>query len=168
MRAEILRAIDHRNLLSFSFRGTLYTVEPHAYGETANGVEVLRCFQVGGDSHLSEFGWNLIPVAEVAGFDEIDPRFNPRDGFAPGDLGMSKIYAQLQVEPERSEAEREGWNPGDVRPVVSGVQWIDYWTKNLQAGCATFTVGDKLGENVLCWRYRESLPACFTSPREGT
>ena len=100
MRVELLQAIANRNLLSFRFGGTFHTVEPHAYGETASGYEVLRCFQVGGDETPSAFGWKLIPVAEVAVFLDHEQRFaGPRDGYAPGDRGMAKIYGQLSLDP---------------------------------------------------------------------
>lgn len=98
--ALLIQAIDHNNLLSFKFRGSSYTVEPHAYGETASGEEVLRCFQVGSDQP-SNFGWLLIPVAEVAIFEVLEQHFpGPRTGYAPGDRGMRRIYAQL---PERGQ-----------------------------------------------------------------
>lgn len=47
------------------------------------------------------------------------------------------------------------WNPASEEPKVSGSVFVDYWTKDLVAGCSRFTVGDKLGKNILCWRYRD-------------
>lgn len=96
MRTTLVQAIADRNILSFLFRGSAYIVEPHAYGETSDGKEVLRCFQVGGDGQA--WGWKLIPVEEVALF-ELGNRFNgTREGYAPGDRGMSKIFGQLGLE----------------------------------------------------------------------
>lgn len=92
----ILRAIADRNLLSFVFVGQTHIVEPHAYGKTAAGDDVLRCFQVGGDSQ-DTFSWKLIPVSEATNFALLDQHFlAARSGYASGDRGMKTIYAELQ------------------------------------------------------------------------
>ena len=96
MRTELLQHIAQRNVLSFIFRGSLFTVEPHAYGETVTGEEVLRCFQIGGDDSSNSWGWKLIPVAEIAIFDVLAQRFSgARDGYAVGDRGMVRIFGQI-------------------------------------------------------------------------
>lgn len=96
IESPISKAIEGRNLLSFSFSGRSYIVEPHAYGETSSGKEVLRCFQVGGDNQA--FGWHLISVTEATGLEVLAQHFNGhRTGYALGDRGMSKIYDQLAL-----------------------------------------------------------------------
>jgi hypothetical protein len=93
----ISQAIGGRNLLSFSYHGLPRVVEPHAYGTSTRGNDVIRCFQIGGESESGEaFGWKLMLVDEIEQLTVLEARFaGPRDGYKQGDRGMSRIYRQL-------------------------------------------------------------------------
>jgi hypothetical protein len=93
----ISQAIVGRKLLSFSYHGLPRVVEPHAYGISTRGNDVIRCFQVGGKSESGEaFGWKLMRTDEMTNLGLLEDKFSgPREGYKKGDRGMTKIYCEL-------------------------------------------------------------------------
>jgi hypothetical protein len=72
-------------------------VEPHVYGLTREGHELLRAFQVGGHSESGRpFGWKLFRVDEIENVHLPGKRFKaPRRGYKRVDPAISRIFAQL-------------------------------------------------------------------------
>lgn len=97
MNPTILQAINSEFLLSFSYDGYHRVVEPHAYGTTADGNEVLRAYQVEGGHKSAHFqNWHLFSVAKMVQVECTNRRFNgPRQGYKRGDKAMEYIHAQL-------------------------------------------------------------------------
>lgn len=71
----------------FFYDGGERTVEPHCYGISTAGKEVLRGYQTGGFSHSNEqMGWRLFDVEKMGAtaqtgetFKENRPDYNPQD-----------------------------------------------------------------------------------------
>jgi len=96
MNQTIVDAIHNKMRLSFSHSGVLRTVEPHSYGVTIEGKEVLRCYQVHGNTAFDPQNWELLDVAQISSLIVTSQHFlNPRPGYNRDDKTMEKIYAQL-------------------------------------------------------------------------
>lgn len=97
MNQTIVEAINKRRVLNLSYHGFPRTVEPHAYGRSKAGREVLRCWQTGGGSRSGEpTGWKLMSVADMRGISDTGQGFDtPRSGYRRNDSQMTSIYAQL-------------------------------------------------------------------------
>ena len=90
--AEICQAIAARRLLRFAYGGGLRTVEPHAHGWSAAGVELLRAYQTFGFSSSGEAsGWKTFHVDRIAGLRLDDGTFSPRPDFNRADPGFSRL-----------------------------------------------------------------------------
>jgi hypothetical protein len=97
MNATIVNAIKNRERLSLVYDGIRREVEPHAYGVSSKGNEILRCFQVSG-GHNSEraHDWNLLTVSKITGLATTGVNFaGPRPDYRRGDKAMVRIYQEL-------------------------------------------------------------------------
>lgn len=94
---SIKAGIENKLRLSFSYDGFHRVVEPHAYGVDRKGHEVLRAFQVRGNSESGEYaGWKLLRVNQISGTAVLSGRFaGPRPGYKRGDKAFSTIWCQL-------------------------------------------------------------------------
>lgn len=97
MNTVIIQAIRGKRLLSFIYDDLPRVVEPHAYGVTSKGNEVLRAFQTGGQSSSGQIqSWKLISVEKISALNLSSETFDgPRDGFKRGDKIMLIIHAEL-------------------------------------------------------------------------
>ncbi len=97
MRERICAAIDARRLLAFDYDGWPRTVEPHAYGESPEGGEIMRAFQVSGSAESTEFlGWKLFHVNAISGINILDATFSgPRPDYHRDEPAIRIIYCQL-------------------------------------------------------------------------
>ena len=96
MNQTIIDAIHNKKRLSFSNSGVLRTVKPQAYGVTIEGKEVLRCYQVHGNTTFDSQNWELLDIAQISSICETQQHFlNPRPGYIRDDKTMEKIYAQI-------------------------------------------------------------------------
>jgi hypothetical protein len=96
MNNIISQAILERRLLELRYSGYCRVVEPHAYGLSAEGDELLRCFQVSGGSESGEsVGWKLLKVREVFSLCLQAHRFNTRANYRRGDKAISHIFEQF-------------------------------------------------------------------------
>jgi len=94
--SRIVEAIEHRLVLSFEYNGSARVVEPHAYGIGATGEELLRAWQVNGDSSSeSTFSWKLFKIAKIAGLSVGKESFGGgRPGYRANDQSLVSIFAQ--------------------------------------------------------------------------
>ena len=66
MNLSICQAINERLLIRFTYNNSSRIVEPFSYGLTAAGHEVLRGYQIGGESGSGQpLGWRLFTVRKV-------------------------------------------------------------------------------------------------------
>ena len=97
MRQMIIQAIRDRELVTFNYDGYPRTVEPHSYGQSSKGEELLRAYQVaGGSSSGSVQSWRLFKVEQINGFHQDGQQFSgPRPSYKRNDSALDIIYAQL-------------------------------------------------------------------------
>lgn len=97
MNQIICNAIHNKVRLSLSYLGVQRIVEPHAYGCTAKGSDVLRCYQTKGfHTSPNHHDWDLLTVSQIFGLRETEEHFlNARPGYKRYDSVMSRIYAQI-------------------------------------------------------------------------
>jgi hypothetical protein len=85
-------AIAARRVLRFAYGGGLRTVEPHAHGWGADGVELLRGYQTFGFSSSGEpTGWKTFHVTRIAGLRVEETTFRARPEFERDDPGFGRL-----------------------------------------------------------------------------
>lgn len=87
MNPQICQAIGDRAVIRFMYDNRLRVVEPHAHGTSTAGNEVLRGYQITGESssRTPPF-WSLFSASRITGltltgdtFDTNGPDYNPHD-----------------------------------------------------------------------------------------
>jgi hypothetical protein len=75
-------------------------VEVYCYGVSKAGNDVIRVYQVGGDTKTIQPGWKLFRVDRMLDFQKLGGTFNePRPLFNPnGDRSMIRIYKITQFD----------------------------------------------------------------------
>jgi hypothetical protein len=98
MRDQICHAIKIGYALRIEYKGTVREIEPHCYGVSAKGKEVLRAYQTAGPSSSGEIqGWKLFDVDEISSIHSLTgSAFSPRPGYKRGDaVCAQRIYCEL-------------------------------------------------------------------------
>jgi hypothetical protein len=96
MNMLIVAAIEERRLLKLTYSAGNRIVEPHVYGVGSDGRELLRCYQVGGESLSRErYGWKLLHSEEMRNVEVLDVAFVPRTDYNPEDPAIRRVYARL-------------------------------------------------------------------------
>ena len=95
MDRPIAAAVAQRRLLKLSYTAGTRIVEPHVYGLDGGGRELLRCYQVAGESASRErAGWKLFRADGVAAVEVLDVRFEPRADHSLEDPAIREVFAQ--------------------------------------------------------------------------
>lgn len=88
----ICTAIRERRLLRLTYDLKSRLVEPHAYGVTKDGNEVLRAWQ---ESPFPP-DWKLFRLDKASGISITDTHFSgPRRDFERGDRALHQTYCEL-------------------------------------------------------------------------
>jgi hypothetical protein len=96
MNQEIIEAIENKKLIEFNYDGESRIVEPHCYGLSTKGNEVVRAYQVNGYSSSGNMGWKLYDLAKVDNINVLENTFEKsRSGYKRGDKAMDEIYSEL-------------------------------------------------------------------------
>ena len=97
MNQTIIQAIKETRLLSLTYKGLNRVVEPHAYGVSTAGNEILRCYQVeGGHTSEKHHNWDLLTVSKISSLSLHTSCFEgARPDYKRGDKAMTTIFAQL-------------------------------------------------------------------------
>ena len=98
MNRSISAAINDRRRIKLDYEPGHRLIEPHAYGLSKDGNELLRAFQVEGASASGEHvNWKLFRVDRITQLAMLDERFDhPRPGYRRGDSAMKGgILAEL-------------------------------------------------------------------------
>jgi hypothetical protein len=96
MNATIADAIRTKKVLSLTYDGMARVVEPHAYGVSSTGSELLRCYQVGGDHRENGHNWDMLTVSKIVGLVATGATFySAREGYWHGDKKMARVYVEL-------------------------------------------------------------------------
>jgi predicted DNA-binding transcriptional regulator YafY len=95
MIAELCRAIHERRSIRFGYEPGVRVVEPYAYGVGDGGHELLRAYQLAGDSYSREEGWKLFHVEKMSNIAVLDETFEePKLGYMRNDPSMTLIYCE--------------------------------------------------------------------------
>lgn len=95
MNKQVVDAIKNQNVIEFDYEGEPRVVEPHCYGLTAKQNEGLRAFQIDGYSSSGKMGWKMYDLSKVENLRVLEESFQVREGYNPGDKGMSQIYCEI-------------------------------------------------------------------------
>ncbi|MDT0676983.1 hypothetical protein [Autumnicola musiva] len=97
MNKTVIKAIENRNLLKFTYHEHYRLVEPHRYGRFKNGNENLLAYQTEGTGENPEIpGWKMFKVAEIENLNVLDMKFtSKRPGYEFGKTDMELIYAEV-------------------------------------------------------------------------
>jgi hypothetical protein len=98
-RATICEAIRGRRLLMFAYKDLVRVVEPHVYGLTSEGNELLNGWMRPGYSRTSpEGGWRNWRVDEISHLTLLPDGFDgPRPDYNPHDARMHEVVCSLAV-----------------------------------------------------------------------
>ena len=89
---SICAAIQKKRLLNFTYDFESRVVEPHAYGRTEEGNEILRAWQ---QTPLPA-AWKTFRIDKIAGPAIADTRFSePRSDYRSDDKAMGHVFCQL-------------------------------------------------------------------------
>ena len=98
MKTVLVEAIKNRHRLTIYYHPGMRVIEPHAYGESAEGNELLRAFQVSGASESGQVpDWKLFRIDAAGQITKRADQFpGPRPGYRRSDKAMKGgIFAQL-------------------------------------------------------------------------
>ena len=97
MHELLIRAIRERRLLMFAYRDTVRVVEPHRFGEAANGSRLLNAWLRPGHSRTTpDGGWRNFALADIDNPLLLDETFaGPREGYAARDPRFTSVFAEL-------------------------------------------------------------------------
>ncbi len=94
MLETIISAIQHKEVIRFTYDGHPHEVEPHAVGISKSGHKVLRCFQMKGHRQHDDT-WVLVPLSGIADLSKTEQTFSSTQSeYKSGDKGLAIIYAQ--------------------------------------------------------------------------
>jgi len=92
MQSIICAAIQARQTLTLSYKGSQRTVEPHLLGYDSDGDLTLSAWQVTGTNP----GWRDFHVAKASGLSKAGGNFaGPRPGYNPNDSTLQRIVCRL-------------------------------------------------------------------------
>ncbi len=97
MNTVIMTAIKNKSILEFYYKGHIRIVEPHAYGITSKGNELLRAYQIDGTSDTGKVpDWRLFSVNKIENLSTTQDKFrNTRPGYKTGDSAIDEIYCEI-------------------------------------------------------------------------
>ena len=97
MNQSICDAIASKAILSIFYDGGTRVIEPHCYGVSTAGNEVLRCYQISGHSNSGKnSGWKLLRTDQISAMANTGDIFiEPRPHYNPNDKHMTRIYCSL-------------------------------------------------------------------------
>jgi hypothetical protein len=98
MHARICEAIRNRQLLMFGYGDSVRIVEPHLYGTSAAGHELLSAWMRSGQSRTDpQGGWRTFRVEEMRDIDTLPETFpGVRPGYNPDEARMGRVFCRLE------------------------------------------------------------------------
>lgn len=97
LESLICEAIRRRSLLMYEYGGLIRVVEPHLYGVTGAGAELLSGWLRPGYSRSDpQGGWRTWRVDRISSAQRLDHPFDgPRPGYNPGDPRLARVVCAL-------------------------------------------------------------------------
>lgn len=96
LNATICAAIRGRRLLMFAYGDQLRVVEPHAYGLSRAGNELLSAWMRPGLSRVDpEGGWRTYRVEHLEALQPLDEIFTPQPDYNPEDDRWAEVLCRV-------------------------------------------------------------------------
>lgn len=95
MNSNICDAIENQFVIEFYYEREIRIVEPHCYGVSSKGNEIIRGYQIGGYSSSGKMGWKLYDISKTEAIITTETKFEVRSDYKRGDKGMAEIYAEI-------------------------------------------------------------------------
>lgn len=97
MNLGICAAIRSHKVIQFSYDECERVVEPFCHGTSTAGKELLRGYQVDGQSASgAPVGWKLFAVSKIVGLSQTGETFSGvRSDFNPSDPAMSDVHCHV-------------------------------------------------------------------------
>jgi hypothetical protein len=96
MESLICSAIAGKMVIRFSYENDLRQVEPFCYGVNQSGDELLRGYQVGGQSQSQPQGWKLFEVDKIEGLTVTEDTFDgKRATYNLSDSAMKIVFCEI-------------------------------------------------------------------------
>lgn len=97
MNFKLIEAIKSKTIIYFDYDGGIRVVEPYCYGATAEGQELLRCYQIGGFLRpQEEKGWKLFQTLGISDMVVTAQSFlGDRPGYHQTDKAIKVVYCQV-------------------------------------------------------------------------
>lgn len=93
MKDQLCEAIRTRSAISFIYKGSARTVEPHLVGFDDDGDLTLSAWQLTGGSGS---GWRDFHVSNMSGLSTTGEHFQgPRKGYNPNDRTIDRIVCRF-------------------------------------------------------------------------
>lgn len=94
---EITLAITQRRVMTITYDGGgARSIEPHCFGVSKKGNELLRAYQIGGDSEEgNRVEWKLFSVDKITAATVTAQTFRVRADYNPDDPAMDRIYCAV-------------------------------------------------------------------------
>lgn len=95
MDKKICEAIKSQKIIEFFYDGLERVVEPHTYGVSTAGNDVLSAYQIDGQSNSDLPNWKLFTVDKISNLVVTDRTFTVEPGYTSGDSRMTEIYCEI-------------------------------------------------------------------------
>lgn len=96
MNPTICKAVEERRVLELRYHGFSRIVEPHVYGADKQGDEVVRCYQLAGESASGErAGWKLLKIKDADVVHLTETLFVPRPEYRRNDKVVRNVFCQV-------------------------------------------------------------------------
>lgn len=94
---DLCQAIKNRNTIQFKYKELNRIVQPACYGRNKKGNDMLRGYQIRGDTHSeSPSSWKYFKVDNIEDGKILNEKFHESpQGYKKGDKHMSEIYCEL-------------------------------------------------------------------------
>lgn len=97
MNSSICSAIRSRAEISFNYKNTTRTAEPHCHGTSRAGHEVVRAYQTSGGSRTGHsVGWKLFEVRHMRNISQTGATFvSARPGYDRNDDHIVTVHCYV-------------------------------------------------------------------------
>lgn len=97
MKNEIIQAIENRQILEFEYDSCFRRVEPHTFGVSSTGKDMLSAYQIEGDTVSGNVpDWKQFSLNKIKNLEILNETFTgTRLGYTKGDSRMTRIYCEL-------------------------------------------------------------------------
>lgn len=97
MHSTIFEAVSKQQCLQFSYNGFNRVIEPHAYGLSKKGNNIIRGYQTRGESESGNIpDWRLFEEDKMRNIHLLNESSEVRSDYKRGDKAMIRIYIEIK------------------------------------------------------------------------